>query len=152
MPVIRLAAFIAAALLLAPVLAWAAPKEVEASIDEARQNCGAKIELGGKFMTRRDINADGVDDFILDYGEFSCDGMMSFFCGSAGCTQEVFASLPGGAYVKVLDSNAHSIDFKTVRGKPAMVLSLHGGSCGKAGAAECKQTLIWNGKTFKASR
>jgi hypothetical protein len=64
----------------------------------------------------------------------------------------VFASLPGGGYVKALDSNVRDIQFRKVRGRPAIVLDLHGSACGKVGVAPCPRTLVWDGKTFKRAR
>lgn len=60
----------------------------------------AKFEKG--FMTRKDINGDGREDYTLDYGQFVCGGMHGMFCGSGGCTTTVFAS-SGSGYVKVLN-------------------------------------------------
>jgi hypothetical protein len=125
------------------------PKDVQAEIDENKKACGATVKLGSKFIKQQDINADGVKDFILDYGEFDCDGSTTFFCGSAGCLMQVFASLPDGGYVKALDENVRSLKFGTVRGKPALILDLHGSACGKTGAARCPRTMVWDGKTFK---
>ncbi len=37
---------------------------------------------------------------------------------------------------------------KEVKGKPAMIVDLHGSTCGKTGYMACPKTLFWNGKTF----
>ncbi|MGH8163577.1 MAG: hypothetical protein ACREP1_04500, partial [Rhodanobacteraceae bacterium] len=52
-------------------------------------------------------------------------------CGSAGCSTEVFASLPGGSFKKVLDENVRGLYFKEIEGRPAMIVDLHGSFCGK---------------------
>jgi hypothetical protein len=125
------------------------PAVVQASIDENKKACGETVKLGPAFVVEKDINGDGVKDFVLDYGEFECEGSASYFCGTGGCLTQVFASLPNGGYVKVLDMNVREIQFRKSGGRPAVVLDLHGSVCGKVGAAACPRTLIWDGKTFK---
>src|SRR4051812_38241380 len=89
--------------------AWAQSSLPAIVQDEIRSNKEAcapeKSELSRGFIAPRDINGDGVIDYVLDYGKFSCGGLLSSFCGSGGCTMQVFASLPSGGYVKVLDEN-----------------------------------------------
>lgn len=124
------------------------PKEVQAAIDESRKDCGEPVRLKAKFVTSNDVNGDGKPDYVLDYEHFQCGDMVTYFCGSAGCLTQVFASLPDGSYVKAWDENVRAIRFARVKGKPAMILDLHGSACGKVGAAPCPKTLLWNGKTF----
>lgn len=126
------------------------PKEIQAAIDEARKDCGERVRLKPKFVTSKDVNSDGRPDYILDYEHFQCGDMPTFFCGSAGCLVQVFASLPDGPYVKAWDENVRAMRFATVKGKPAMILDLHGSACNKVGAAPCPKTLFWNGQTFAA--
>jgi hypothetical protein len=124
------------------------PPEVQSSIDEAMKDCNEKVKFEKGFLTRRDINGDGIEDFILDYGHFACGASSNIYCGSAGCVTEVFASLSDGKFTKVLNDNVRGLTFKTVRGRPAMLLELHGSACGKAGSAPCSETLYWNGEKF----
>ena len=78
------------------------PPAVQKAIAENKRDCKTvAIEKG--FITRKDINGDGRPDFVLDYESFICDGDRRAFCGSLGCTTQVFASLPNGAYAKVVD-------------------------------------------------
>lgn len=141
---------IAAALVVLPVHAQQAPlpREAQTAIDEARKDCGATAALKKGFVATRDVNGDGKPDVVLNYGKFECDGFATFFCGSAGCLAQVFASLPDGTYVKAWDENVRAMRFATVKGKPALIVDLHGSACNKAGAAPCTKTLLWNGKTF----
>jgi hypothetical protein len=124
------------------------PAEVQAIIDDDIKSCTEKVTFKKGFLTRRDINGDGIEDFILDYGRFSCGENSIAYCGSAGCLMTVFASLPNEKFAKVLDENVRSVDFKNVRGRPAMLLQLHGSACGKIGSEPCGATLHWNGEKF----
>src|SRR5690606_6886446 len=106
------------------------PKEVQAAIEEAKKDCGERVRLKPKFVASKDVNADGRPDYILDYDKFACGNIPTFYCGSAGCLTQVFASLPNGSYVKAWDENVRAMRFATVKSKPAMVVDLHGSACG----------------------
>lgn len=125
------------------------PPVVGRAIAQQSENCMKpdKVSLEKGFMTRRDVNADGIPDYVLNYGSFKCGDTFMLYCGSAGCLTQVFASADG-SFVKVLDENAQKVDFKTVKGRPAMLLGLHGTACGKRGVDACGATLYWNGSKF----
>ncbi|MGU3539010.1 hypothetical protein [Methylobacterium sp. A54F] len=127
------------------------PPLVEAEIAELKQDCsGGKVTLEPGFLTRKDVNGDGIEDIILDYAAVRCGDSGSLYCGSAGCIAQVFASR-GGGYVKVLNDNVRDLKFARVKGRPAMLLGLHGTACGKLGSAPCGVTLVWNGSKFTRS-
>jgi hypothetical protein len=128
--------------------AQALPPSVQAAVAEAKSSCQpspAKIDPG--FLKRMDLNGDGVPDFVISYEAVSCADGGRLNCGSAGCLTQAFASTPSG-FVKVLDENVQEVRFRKVKGRPAMLLGLHGSSCGKAGAEACGATLYWNGAKF----
>jgi hypothetical protein len=125
------------------------PAPVQAAVRESREACAPdKATLGKGFVQRRDVNGDGVEDYVLDYAAFDCGGSSTYFCGSSGCLTQVFASLKGGRYAKVLDENVQDIQFKQIKGRAALLIGLHGSGCGRAGAAPCHMTLYWNGERF----
>jgi hypothetical protein len=127
------------------------PPEVRAEIQDSVKQCGGaeKVRLKWGFVVAEDVNADGIDDYVLDYGKFVCGDTPNFFCGSAGCLTQVFASLPDGKYAKVLDENVRDLRFAyDAQGRPVMLLDLHGSACGKVGSAPCFVTLLWNGHRF----
>lgn len=132
----------------APALAASAlPPIVETRVEQDAKDCDthdAKFEKG--FVTRKDVTGDGKEDYILDYGHFSCGGSHSF-CGSGGCSTAVYASRDGG-YVVAIDDLLRDYSFTTIKGRPAMILGLHGSACGKVGSAACGATLYWNGEKF----
>jgi hypothetical protein len=125
------------------------PAQVQAAIVERRERCypeAASLKPG--FITQKDVNGDGVDDYILDYDKFVCGTHQSYFCGTAGCLTQIFASLPGGIFIKVLDENVREVRFTRIRGRPAILVALHGGKCGRTDAEPCGVTLYWNGREF----
>lgn len=102
-------------------------------------------------VIERDVNNDGVKDFILDIGFLECTGEFVSYCGTGGCYKTIIAS-SGSGYVKAFDGLARDLKVKTIRGRPAIVLTLHGFACGKVGVQDCYEILFWNGKTFASSR
>jgi hypothetical protein len=121
------------------------PAIVQDEIYESRKNCEPDhAKMDSDFIVERDINGDGRKDYILHYSKFQCGDNSTFYCGTAGCLTQVFASRQDGTYVKALDQNVRGIRFGRVKGRPAMRLELHGSACGKEGAAKCSSTLFWN--------
>src|SRR5262245_23978743 len=139
-----------------PALAQPAPKlpaAVTKSMEDSRKDCAPqKAVFKTGFMSSKDVNGDGVADYILDYGNFACGDMASLYCGSAGCSTEVIVSMPGGGFNQVFSDNVRGMSFKAVGGKPAMLLDLHGSACGRSGAEACRKTLYWDGSRFAAKR
>lgn len=124
------------------------PVEIREAVEARKRMCGsATIRLGAAFVESRDVNGDGYEDYVLDYGQFACGTDATFFCGTTGCAQEVFVS-SNGRFVKALDDNIRSIRFDRIEGRSAMILGLHGSSCGRGGSEACGTTLYWNGVKF----
>lgn len=124
------------------------PAEVQHEIDIANKTCAPdKPSVGRGFVTQRDVTGNGPHDYVLNYETFNC-GTMQSFCGSGGCSLQVFVHQPNGSYKKVYDDTVQRVTFQQVQGRPAMILQLHGSNCGKAGPAPCSETLYWNGAAF----
>jgi hypothetical protein len=123
------------------------PSAVQKAIAENRRDCKS-VDIEKGFVTRKDINGDGRPDFVLDYASFFCDGHQRPLCGSLGCTIQVFASLPNGAYAKVVDDTFKRIDFREFQGRPAIIVGLPGFACGKDPTEICDVVKSWNGSSF----
>jgi hypothetical protein len=128
------------------------PHEVQSEINMAMKDCDEKVKFEKGVLTRRDVNGDGIEDFILDYGHFICRQNATQFCGSAGCVTVIFASLPEGKFVKVFNDNVRGIKFTAVHGRHTMLLYLHGSYWGKVGSAPCDEALYWNGEKFSPAK
>jgi hypothetical protein len=129
------------------------PQPIRAAIQSNQKYCDqGKFSTGRDFITRRDINGDGVRDYILNYEHVTCGESTTVYCGTGGCAFQVFASLQDGSYVKVMDDNAYNVRFERVRGRPAMIQILHGSHCGRAGAdGACRSVTYWNGSDFSSA-
>jgi hypothetical protein len=123
------------------------PPVVQDAITATLANC-KETKLRRNFVRMQDINRDGKADYIVDYGKAECDGAGTLFCGTGGCTTQVFVSQPDGAYIRVLDEYIRGVKFRRVKGKPAMHLDLHGAACGRAGHQTCRKVRVWDGNGF----
>jgi hypothetical protein len=125
------------------------PPNIQAAIQESEKSCDeGHLTFKPKFVERRDVNGDGIRDYILNYGETECGGSAMHFCGTGGCSTQVFASLDDGSFVMVLDENVRGLQFRRLSGRPAMIVDVHGAACGRVGAESCRKTLYWNGVEF----
>ena len=139
-------------LLAAPAArAWAQseslPREVQQEIIENSAACGSRepqIDMG--FLTSLDVNGDGIPDYVLNYQNFRC-GDRQGFCGSRGCLLQIFVS-KNGKFEKVIDEDVWSVDINRGRGRPSLVLGLHGPACEQRVDVLCKATFVWNGSKF----
>ena len=121
------------------------PSIVQSAIKKTRHGCKTSSPSYA-FVVENDVNGDGRKDYILDYEKFQCDGKQSF-CGSAGCTRQVFVSR-NDTYLQVLNETVLALEFEIVKGKPAMLVYHRGTACGKDYSNECILLRIWNGRTF----
>ena len=121
-------------------------------IEASKANCDESVVFRKGFVVVKDVNGDGIKDYILDYGKFQCGDRLGEWCGSSGCHTEVFASLPDGTLAMVLAENMRGLRFARVKGRPAMLLDLYRGACNEPSAAKqrrCIATLFWDGSRFK---
>lgn len=79
----------------------------DAVIDNEAACTGApSVEAG--FVHLADVDGDGVNDLILDYGQLRCDGATRY-CGSAGCQQDIWLSDPRDDWRLVLRDRVHEV-------------------------------------------
>lgn len=73
-------------LLATPALAQDWPPEIAAIVDEARTVCDGTFTAGPEAVTQRDLNGDGIPDWVVDSGAFQCSTSATFYCGTEGCS------------------------------------------------------------------
>lgn len=127
----------------------AVPAEIAAVQDAIREQCGGKARFKPGFQRLADFNGDGLPDYLLDYGTVECLGgeMVNPFCGSGGCTLDIFVSAAGG-YRQAYGDNVRNWSLARDAGRPVLVLGLHGSFCGRAGFEPCRKRLHWDGDRF----
>jgi hypothetical protein len=122
------------------------PPEVEAAIAEARGMCtsmeGELLPATAEAPWTRlgDFNADGQQDFVLDYAGFQCTTAASLFCGSAGCSVEVFMSQPDGGHTRTGAGNFEEFAIVRVGDHDVIEFAEHGS---EVGADAAKAQLEW---------
>lgn len=82
-----------------PIVQAAAPRlpGVAEARKELEDSCTGKITYKPGFQRSADFNGDGVADYVIDWSQATCSGRgPNIFCGSSGCTLDVFVSGPGG--------------------------------------------------------
>lgn len=144
--------------LLASAIADAAPAHAQTPLPAAVQReiaasakacSGGRFERENGFVTRIDVNADGRPDYFLNYEHASCSNLASGFCGTGGCTLQLFVSRKNGSYAKALDRNIRKLSFSETGPAFRATLILHGTHCDLPGYKDCREELRWNGRELK---
>jgi hypothetical protein len=80
-----------------------------------------------------DVDGDGLNDVLIDYLGLICDGMQAY-CGTGGCTQEVWLADRGGPYRLLVSDQIVRIELP----EPGRLrITRDGGWCGLSGAEAC---------------
>ncbi len=97
---------------------------------------GGVTSVGPEFRRDSDLDGDGRADLILDYLGLLCDGSRAF-CGTGGCSQEVWLGQPDGTYRLLVDDQFVEI----APLEPGLLRTVRdGGWCGLSGAEICEVT------------
>ena len=124
------------------------PLEVRREITENGEACGSrKPQIDSGFLTSLDVNGDGIPDYVLNYENFRCGDVRSF-CRSGGCLLQIFASTKNGKFEKVINEDVWRVDINRGKGRPSLVLGLHGSACEQPREVRCKVTFVWSGTKF----
>ena len=128
------------------------PSVVQAEIRDAMDSCKPeKIKLPKDFVTRKDVNGDGVPDFIVDGSVLLCKDGTRPACGALGmCRSPCMRRCRMGLTRKHWPSLVRVYSFRRINGRPAAVLGFFGdyASCDKDPTTLCEITAYWNGKEF----
>jgi hypothetical protein len=125
------------------------PAEIRKSFDAATKECHeadeGKVTFAPDTVRAVDLTGDGRQDFIVSLENAKCSSFASIYCGTGGCPLDIYVALPDGSYRSVFSSQVRSYKILPASGKGARTIrfDMHGGFCGKYGAAECyKQQRI----------
>ena len=103
-------------------------------------------ELDGKaffphpFAERVDLDQNGQEDLIFDYGAVECEGVASLFCGTGGCQTAIFMARGDGDYNQVFNDTLIAFPLDTL---PRATLSFHGSLCGNVGVDGCQKRYVF---------
>ncbi len=96
-----------------------------AAVAENEAQCSGTASVQEGFLRTAEVDGDGVNDLILDYGRLRCDDLTGY-CGSAGCRQDIWLSDPEVGWRLVLRDLVNEI-FVPVPG--SVVTRLDSGYC-----------------------
>ena len=147
--------FSTVSLLSLPSLTHAAeePDNVAAVVQRAAAEC---TSMGGQpdteaMLSVDDLNGDGGEDWIVDFAKLNCAGAPNPFCGSGGCSLQIFFWSGGSTWKSVLDDLVQQYRLTRVQGRRGIEIVRRGPACGKSNAQTCRQTYVF-GRTGLTGR
>ena len=133
------------ALLLAPTAAFAQqsllsdPEIYEK--DHFREQC-TKAEFSDAFVTRQDINNDGLVDAVVNEGELTCDGEKGPQCDEDGCIYNFYLQVAEGGYFMIATAKIYGYDFVQRFGNKVLAMKMHPRFCERPAGDDNKDPCI----------
>jgi hypothetical protein len=120
-------------------------KSFDAAVKECREADDGKVTFAADTVRTVDLTGDGRLDFIVSLENTGCSTFESVFCGTGGCSLDIYVALPDGNYRNVFSNNVRGYKILPAmkKGPRTIRFDMHGGYCNTYGAAEChKQRRI----------
>ncbi|MEY4953842.1 MAG: hypothetical protein RL299_2266 [Pseudomonadota bacterium] len=117
------------------VIAKAVTREVQ---DDFTKHSQADILAA---ITPVDINADGIQDWQVDYNNLG-----AAWCGTGGCRYQLWLGRKNGVPLRVFDRQMRSVDIQKRPGRIVFAFDFHGSECGGFGSQECPGEFTWSAK------
>ena len=121
---------------------------VEAERQIIAKDC-TELVLDDGFAQRIELTGDGRDDVVMNYGALECDGMVSAFCGSGGCSYTIYVAREDGRYIRAFEGLIYGVQGIYYEGGRAISIGRHGSACGRPGYQGCQEARRWNGSAFE---
>jgi hypothetical protein len=120
-------------------------KSFDAAVEECRDADDGKVTFAADTVRSVDLTGDGRQDFVVSLENATCSTFESVFCGTGGCSLDIYVALPDGTYRNVFSNRvlAYTILPGKAKGPRTIRFDMHGAYCGTYGPAEChKQRRI----------
>jgi hypothetical protein len=117
--------------------------------EECKRQGGGKVTFAPDTVRAIDLNGDGRDDYIISFAETECKGRLSVFCGTGGCSLDIYVTLPNGKQRMVFSDRVRAYEILPGEGARTIRFDLHGSYCGTYGAAECPKEQRITVKPFE---
>ncbi|GEO85320.1 MULTISPECIES: hypothetical protein [Alphaproteobacteria] len=112
-----------------------------------QKRCNA-VKFGPDFITRLDINNDGIIDAVVNEGEIVCDGMRGPDCTDDGCPYNFYLQVKEGGYFMIATAKMYGYDFIKRFGNMVFVMQMHPRYCERTDEAICEITVRVRGTKF----
>jgi hypothetical protein len=130
------------------------PTAVAAALKDVASLC---TEVGGKAVIdhavkRADLNSDGNEDYVLDFGSVICDGAAGVY-GDREKGVTVYVGDGKGAAKQAFSDMVYGMNIEGTGPAAKLWLTVSAEACGKKAAANfasetfCDRAVVWNSKT-----
>lgn len=107
----------------------------------------AQFENG--FVTRQDVNNDGLMDMVVNQGLVTCDGVRGPGCNDDGCPYNFYIQVKEGGYFMIATAQIYGYDFVQRFGNMVLAMKMHPRFCERpAGSDPCIITSRVRGAQF----
>ncbi|WP_377298607.1 hypothetical protein [Rhizobium sp. SGZ-381] len=108
--------------------------------DHFRKIC-ASPTFADDFITRTDINNDGIIDAIVNHGAVTCNGEKGVGCDADGCPYNFYLQVKEGGYFMMSTAKIFGYDFVKRFGNMVFVFRMHPKFCDRTDTAPCEMTV-----------
>ena len=107
-----------------------------------------EAKFGSTFITRLDINNDGIKDAVVNDGELVCDSVRGPDCTDDGCPYNFYLQVKEGGYFMIATAKMYGYDFIKRFGNMVFVMQMHPRFCERTDEAPCEITVRVRGTKF----
>ncbi|MFB9909847.1 hypothetical protein [Rhizobium paknamense] len=100
------------------------------------------------FISRIDINNDGLTDAVVNEGAFSCDGARGPQCDGDGCPYNFYVQVKEGGYLLIATARIYSYEFMKRFGNMVFAFKMHPRFCDRTDSEPCEMIVRVRGVTF----
>ncbi|NWJ24476.1 hypothetical protein [Rhizobium sp. RM] len=115
--------------------------------DHFNQTCKAAT-YGEGFVTRLDINNDGLMDAVVNHGVLGCDGEQGKSCDEDGCPYNFYVQVKEGGYLMIATARIYDYEFVKRFGNMVFALKMHPRYCERTDKEPCLMTVRVRGTKF----
>lgn len=115
--------------------------------DHFRKECKT-AGFGDDFITRLDINNDGLMDAVVNHGVLDCYGEKGRSCDDEGCPYNFYVQVKEGGYLMIATARIYGYDFIKRFGNMVFVLKMHPRYCDRTDKEACLMTVRVRGTKF----
>lgn len=115
--------------------------------DHFRKQCKV-AEFGEDFITRLDINNDGLMDLVSNHGALTCDNAKATACTDDGCPYNFYVQVKEGGYLMIATAQLYGYDFLKRFGNMVFAFKMHPRYCERTDTEPCIMTVRVRGTKF----